>query len=207
MNWKCLQSDAENTEHWGERHQEPRGVQETRDHRGKEPNEKRDVKNKLHKRSNLRKTRKFTAWMSVDHIYWSVINTELDPVRGGGETWLNPFLLQRKQEAWPPPSPPPSLSSSCLKAAGAWATQTQTWRQWESWCWCWDYWWALTARWEHETPRWRRRKGSWEEEEEDCSPLTPGRLRPPHWERRGAIWPDPGESTNHCLLTLSAKEK
>lgn len=37
MNWKCLQSDAENTEHWGERQQEPRGVQKTRDHREKEP--------------------------------------------------------------------------------------------------------------------------------------------------------------------------
>lgn len=100
--------------------------------------------------------------------------------------------------------PPPSLSSSCLKPAGAWATQMQTWRQWENWCWCWDYWWALTARWEHETPR---RKGSWEEEEEEeeCSPFTPGRPRPAHWERRGAIRPDPGESTNHCLLTLQKK--
>lgn len=51
-------------------------------------------------------TENVSAWKSVDHIYWSVINTELEPVGGGGETWLNPFLLQRKQEAWPPPSPP-----------------------------------------------------------------------------------------------------
>lgn len=44
-----------------------------------------------------------------------------------------------------------------------------------------------------------------EEEEEECSPFTPGRPRPAHWERRGAIRPDPGESTNHCLLTLQKK--